>query len=479
MSITLTDEQFGGVKEGASWFELCENAIDQYGFEVETKTWNEDRGSYDYSSRNVAPSSIRPFVFTGFAGSGKSTCVGSMIEHIGLKPEEVMFMAPTGKAAKVLSRKLKESGWPIGATTIHKAIYMPKSARADAIEIQIKGIENHVLFLRSKGDAGAKHHDPLIAALDVKDAESKIASMTIELGEAMDSEGPKFNLKSASEIPPEVKLFVIDEASMVGTEIVIDLESFGIPIMAIGDPGQLPPVGDDWGFDMENPNVFLKEIHRQAADNPIIRLATMAREGRNIPIADYGDGVRVVSRRNDDVTFNMERDAMVLVGTNKKRWDITTRIRKELGWTETGPMEGEPLLVCRNSRQYPGLVNGTLLRCKKDIGDLTNANARIKLSAIDEDVGGLEYDMWVTQGLFEEHVFRRKGAHSAPDREAFRANKECEHVDWGHAITVHKSQGSEFEDVALHDESPVFRQDAQRWLYTGITRASHKLTVIV
>jgi len=479
MSITLTDEQFSGVKEGALWYENCENSIDQYGFEVETKTWNEERESYDYASRNVAPSSIQPFVFTGFAGSGKSTCVGSMIEHIGLTPDEVMFMAPTGKAAKVLSRKLKESGWPSGATTIHKAIYMPKSARADALEIQIKGIENHVLFLRTNGDAGAKHPDHSIASMDVKTAESKIAGLIIELGDAMNNEGPKFNLKSASELPPEVKLIVIDEASMVGTEIVADLESFGIPIMAIGDPGQLPPVGDSWGFDMEMPNVFLKEIHRQAADNPIIRLATMAREGRNIPIADYGDDVRVVARRNDDVTFNMKRDAMVLVGTNKKRWDVTAKIRTECGWEETGPMKDEPLLVCRNSRQYPGLVNGTLLRCTEDIGNLNNASARINLKAIDEDVGGMEYDIWATQGLFEEHAFRNKGSHSAPDREAFRANKECEHVDWGHAITVHKSQGSEFEDVALHDESPVFRQDAQRWLYTGITRASHKLTVIV
>lgn len=479
MSITLTDEQFGGVKLGASWFNECGEAINEHGYEVEVKTYNEAKDNYDYTMRTIAPQSIAPFVFTGFAGSGKSTCVGSMIEHIGLTPSEVMYMAPTGKAAKVLTRKLKESGWPSVATTIHKAIYMPKAARADAIDRQIEGLNKHIRFLRSKGQDGEKHWDPMVASLDVKKAEQKVATLMIELGEAMDKEGPKFNLKSASEIPPEVRLFVIDEASMVGTDVVIDLQSFGIPIMAIGDPGQLPPVGDDWGFDMERPNVFLKEIHRQAADNPIIQLATMAREGRQIPIGDYGDGVRVLSRRNDDVTYNMDRDAMVLIGTNKKRWDVTTRIRKELGYTETGPMAGEPLLMCRNSTQHAGLVNGTLLRCLDDVGNLENANSRIKLKVGDEDTGGIDYDLWVTQGLFEEHVFRRKGSHSAPDREAFKANKECEHVDWGHAITVHKSQGSEFEDVALHDESPVFRQDAQRWLYTGITRASKLLTLIV
>lgn len=477
--ITPTDEQFAGIKLGGLWWEETQKSIAEHGYEVETKVWDEGMERYRHGFRRIAPSSIRPFVFTGYAGSGKSTCVGALIEHLGLTPKQVMFMAPTGKAAKVLSRKLKESGWPIGAITIHKGIYIPKTEKADMIDRQIVDLLQHKKYVESAGDAGQPHHDPEYAAYDTKQTDQLIAELTVELSELMEREGLKFNLKDVSEFPPDVELIVVDEASMVGTEIVMDLESFGVPILAIGDPGQLPPVGDDWGFSMQDPDVFLKEIHRQAADNPIIHLATLARQGRALPVKDYGDGVRVVNRRDDDVTYNMDRDAMVLVGTNKKRWAITDRIRKELGYTETGPMEGEPLLVCRNSRTRPGLVNGTLLRCTEDHGDLENGIGWFKLKAEDEEVADLTYELNVTQGLFEEHYFRKKGAHSAPDHDAFRANKENEHVDWGHAITVHKSQGSEFDDVALHDESPVFRQDAQRWLYTGITRASKQLTVIV
>lgn len=450
MSITLTDQQWSGVKKAAAWFVQAE------------QTWEP-----------------LPFVFAGYAGSGKSTCVGAVIEHIGLSAEQVMYMAPTGKAAKVLTTKLAESGWPNKATTIHKAIYMPKRAKADALDRQIDQLNEHILYLRSNGDSGTRHWHHEVAAMDVKQSERKVAEVTLELGEAMDREGPTFTLKSNMDIPEEVRIFVVDEASMVGSEVAQDLIKFGLPILAIGDPGQLSPVGDTWGFAMEDPDVFLTEIHRQAAENPIIRLATMARQGKELKVGDYGDGVRVLNRRDDDVTYNMERDAMVLIGTHKKRWSVTKRIRKELGIDCSGPVKDEPLLVCKNSTQKAGLVNGTFLICNEDHGDLLDKRARFQLQVIDPDAGDLEHNLWVTQGLFEEHRFRRKNAHSAADRDAFKANKECEHVDWGHAITVHKSQGSEFDDVALHDESPVFRADAKRWLYTGITRSSKLLTVIV
>ena len=450
MSITLTDHQWAGVKTAADWYKESKDALHS-----------------------------KPCVFTGYAGSGKSTCVGAMIEHIGLGPESVMYMAPTGKAAKVLSRKLRESGWSADATTIHKAIYMPRGDRADAIDREIEALHKHVLFTKSNGEDGKKHWDPKYTMMDLKDLDREISDLTADLGEVMGSEGPKFTLKSPDDILGETKLFVVDEASMVGTTLAEDLAYFGKPILAIGDPGQLPPVGDDWGFDMTNPDVFLSEIHRQAADNPIIHLATLAREGEVLKVGDYGNGVRVLNRRDDDVTYNMDRDAMVLVGTHRKRWAVTKRIRQELGMHEgEGPCKDEPLLVCRNSSRVPALVNGTFLTSTQDHGELKSGRARFQLAAKDEELG-MNHSLWVTQGLFEEHRFKKRNGHTAPDREAFRANKECEHVDWGHAITVHKSQGSEFDDVALHDESPAFRNASHRWLYTGITRASDKLTVLV
>jgi len=408
-----------------------------------------------------------------------STCVGAMIDHIGLNPDKVQFMAPTGKAAKVLTSKLRADGWGNPATTIHKAIYTPKAMQADRIKREIDQVDLHRDWIASKGQIGKEHHDEQIRAMKLDQVDRHLAKLENALREAMDSEGPSFVLKQEDEISPDVELFVVDEASMVGTRLAEDLALFGRPILALGDPGQLPPVGEPWGFNLDDPNVFLTEIHRQATDNPIIQLATMARQGKDLKVGDYGEGVRVIRRRDDNVTLDLDRDAMVLCGTHKTRWKLTKKIRQALGITETGPMADEPLLVCRNSKKHPGLVNGSILRNIGDHGDLQNGNARITLDVIDDDADGLQYQLTCAQPIFEEHVFRQQNSYSAPTKAAYAAKAQCEHLDFGHVLTVHKSQGSEWDDVVVHDESGVFRDQGSRWLYTGITRAAKDLTVVV
>lgn len=89
-------------------------------------------------------------------------------------------------------------------------------------------------------------------------------------------------------------LIVLDEVSMVNQQIAEDLRSFGKKILVMGDPGQLPPVAGAGAFTNREPDAFLAEIHRQAADSPIIRLATAARLGKPIRVGDYGDGVQVL-----------------------------------------------------------------------------------------------------------------------------------------------------------------------------------------
>lgn len=462
-SITLTDHQFAEVKKAADWYKRAEQRTDSFFNNYGDPFLNTDQS----------------YTFCGYAGSGKSTCVGSMIDYLGLDQSQVMFMAPTGKAAKVLSGKLENDGWGTGATTIHKAIYMPKSMKADAIKRELDAHELQRDYIVSGGEIGREHIDVRVATMNKDQLDRKMSELEHALREAMGGEGPSFSLKHPDDIHEDVELFVIDEASMVGTTLAQDLASFGRPILAIGDPGQLPPVGDTCGFNMQEPDTFLTEIHRQAAENPIIRLATMARKGIDLKVGDYGDGVRVVKRRDDDVTCNMDREAMVLVGTHKTRWSTTKKIRTALGITQTGPMEDEPILVCRNSKKHPSLVNGTILRNKYNHGDLVNGHSRIDLTLIDDDAQGLEYPLSCAQPLFEEHVFRQQNAFSATTKAAYAAKAQCEHVDFGHVLTVHKSQGSEWDDVVVHDESGVFRQDSAKWLYTGITRAAKQLTVVV
>jgi exodeoxyribonuclease-5 len=472
MAVTLTDHQFSAVKEVAEWYQEA------------------NRRRSDFERRSFGSNHLtngQSFTFCGYAGSGKSTCVAAMIEKLGLKPEEVGFMAPTGKAAKVLSDKLRADGWDRGATTIHSAIYTPKRQRADAIQHKIEQLEAHLEW-RIETAFNDDYADRLPDGspgynMSAQEITKKLDRLDSDLEAALDelqhSDGPSFALKHPDQLDSDIRLFCVDETSMVDMDLATDLASFGKPVLAIGDPGQLPPVAGKWGFNLENPDVFLTEIHRQAADNPIIHLATMAREGKELEIGDYGDGVRVISRRDDNVTLDMDREAMVLCGTHKTRWRLTKKIREALGITETGPMMDEPLLIVKNSQKYPSLVNGSIVRCGTDIGVLQKGNARLEMTIFDDDANGVQYDLEGAQAIFEEHMYRKQNAYSAPPKLAFAAKKQCEQIDFGHVLTVHKSQGSEWDNVVLHDESGVFRGEGQRWLYTGVTRAAKELTVVV
>ena len=95
---------------------------------------------------------------------------------------------------------------------------------------------------------------------------------------------PRFVLNEQS-IVRDAKLIVLDEVSMVGAEMAHDLLAFGKPILVLGDPGQLPPIKGDGAFTSDDPDVMLTEIHRQAGESAIIRLATLARQASRSPTA--------------------------------------------------------------------------------------------------------------------------------------------------------------------------------------------------
>ena len=120
-------------------------------------------------------------------------------------------------------------------------------------------------------------------------------------------------------------LIVIDECSMVDDELGRDLLSFGKPILVLGDPAQLPPVKGAGFFTESEPDVMLTEIHRQARDNPIIRLSQTIREGGEVAYGDYGEA-QVIRRDEIDAEQVMAAD-QVLVGLNKTRRAYNLRIR--------------------------------------------------------------------------------------------------------------------------------------------------------
>jgi exodeoxyribonuclease-5 len=271
----------------------------------------------------------------------------------------------------------------------------------------------------------------------------------------------KLNFESAVR---DADVVIIDECSMVGPDLGRDLESFGKRILVLGDPAQLPPI-DGAGYFTERctPDIMLTEIHRQAADNPIIALATKARQGERIEVGAYGES-RVI-RRKDLLPEVVMASDQLLVGMNKTRHSSNARIRVLRKFDADTPMPGERL-VCLKNWKDPILLNGSLWDvddCWHDRGELL-----VELELTPDEEGGLPR---CTARVPLVH-FQGKSADLDP-----KVRKRFPEFDYGYALTCHKAQGSQWDKVCVIDESGVFREDAHRWLYTAITRAAVQLVV--
>lgn len=279
---------------------------------------------------------------------------------------------------------------------------------------------------------------------------------------------PLFKLNDESPLR-DAKLLIIDEASMIGSRLARDLLSFGVPVLVLGDPAQLPPVYDDAGFFNKAPADFLlTEIHRQARDNPIIRMATTVREGKTLLGGDFGCS-RVVNAYDVALEDGLVAVDQVLVGRNDTRHEINRQLRERLGFHGSIPLPGDRLVCLRNNHGL-GLFNGSIWHAR-DVR--ANGNDVVELDIDPDDdtlaaVNGVEAHLAFFRGTEEEEL-----------RGLSRSERfEFEDFAFGYALTVHKAQGSEWSTVAVLDQSSTFGKDADRWLYTAITRAADCLTLI-
>jgi exodeoxyribonuclease-5 len=253
-----------------------------------------------------------------------------------------------------------------------------------------------------------------------------------------------------------IDLIILDEASMVGPEAAHDLLSLGKPILAVGDPGQLPPVFGPGFFTGSEPDALLTQIHRQAAGNPIIELATEARRGEYLAPGAYGDSY--VTRGFDGRLADFDA---VICGRNLTRQRLNKKIRRELGFAGPFPMIGERLLVLRN-RHEKRLSNGDLVT----VADVAYERLRdgfLPIVVATDD--GRRVEIRAPVDLLINDDTNQGGSMGDP-------------VVWGYAITGHKAQGSQWGDILVVDESPCFREHKNNWLYTAITRAAERVTIV-
>jgi len=381
---------------------------------------------------------ITPFVYRvgGYAGTGKTHLLCKLRSEIDIFNGRinVAYATFTGKASSVLKVKLTEnnaikSNDYVG--TIHGLIYVPKT-KYD------KRLKTHVII-------GWKlvNHDEFF-----------------------------------------YDIIIIDEGSMVSKEIWTDLIKFGVPIIVVGDHGQLPPVSAKSFSLMTHPDFILEKIHRQAEDNPIIQLSAFVRKNGYIPDNTvWSPGVfkipwehKKTQRIWNDVDHNQH--ITVLCGFNVTRCALNKSIRTRLAYKKDTPYPGERIVCLRNNHDIK-LMNGqigTLLWLMPEEKDLYRITVEVdgELHPYECMAHTITFGQ-VAYTIYGEDQETKELRDYVGDR-----GYQLDYFDFGYCISVHKSQGSEWNKIILFEQRTRHWDDDyyKRWLYTGITRAKEKLMVV-
>lgn len=360
-------------------------------------------------------SSASPYLtLGGYAGTGKSTILTQLCRNF---PQlRVAMISLTGKAVGVLKKK-RDPHRPVLYSTIHSLIYLP-----------ILGDNDEIIGWEMRPKEGSK---------------------------ADSGTGP---------VVPRLDLIINDEASMTSDEIFRDLLSYNIPILFVGDHGQLPPINSDFNL-MENPALRLEQIHRQAADNPIIKIATQAREQGWLERRAYSPTVQVLSQTSilySDIYSQLlqgDSDSLIICATNNQRVNLNKKVLAELN--QTTLFAGARLICLRNDRNT-GLYNGQ--HCfLEEIHNIEQDYAEVTL--IPDGFEGQKIKLKISTDCF----------HNPKPEPKYR---KFPMFDFGYAITCHKAQGSQAKRVYVMGSGFGDKDMKKRWLYTAVTRAEEELFVI-
>ncbi|MEJ6755281.1 MAG: AAA family ATPase [Flavobacteriales bacterium] len=420
------------------------------------------------STRNI-------FLLKGYAGTGKTSLISSLVNSLSFVGKKSSLLAPTGRAAKVLSKYSKKS-----ASTIHRKIYWINSNKSGNTYIKLK--EN-------------------------------THSNTI---------------------------FIVDEASMIpessdkgfGNRSLLDdlieyvYNGIGCKLILIGDTAQLPPVSLDISpalseiflsenYSKEILSFSLSEVVRQDKSSTILVNATNIRNQIsnsifNIPKFLVSDDV-IRIETGDELQENLESNynkggtpnTIVLCRSNKRANIYNQQIRSRIKYLEEEISTGDLLMVVRNNYFWLGEKNSSELIANGDIIEVLSVNKIltkhgfkfadvtirlidfleekeidliVMLDTITLETSSLSYEEY--QKLYHEISKDYNG-----DRKKIKEDKYLNalQVKFSYAITCHKSQGGQWENVFVdlgYFKNEMLDLGYLRWMYTAITRASKKLYLI-
>jgi len=373
--------------------------------------------------------SEKVFRLDGYAGTGKTTIAQALAAQV---KGEVVSAAYTGKAAS----RLRNMGMS-NATTIHRLLYKPGGQSNERLVQMVVELEKIIA-------------DPNL--------EKRARELQVEIArEKRRLQQPSWQYDPSARVQ-QAALIIIDEWSMIDERIHNDLCKAAEKILYLGDPFQLPPIKGASPVADLPVDMMLEEIHRQAAENPLLVAATKVRNGERLSLGEtaneHGRFTHVPRSATSWATF---ADAdVILVGRNATRRAMNTRWRERKGYTGT-LQPGETVITLSNDHEL-GVYNG-------ELGTVTKVDVYV-----DEAVLTIEFPDRIVTGLYAWiGMLQGKDWSVRPHR--------SQAVDYGYALTGHKFQGSETEDVVVYNEG-VGGVDPARWLYTCITRATTTCTVV-
>ena len=364
---------------------------------------------------------------SGAAGTGKTTLIKYFIDRLELKMENVLFVAFMGKAAVQMAR----TGLP--AKTIHSAIY-------DYVE-SIARDEDGKMIIKSNGKPKIIHR------FELKDHLSK-----------------------------KIKLIVVDEGSMVDPNIGRDLLSFNIPVVVLGDLNQLPPVFGD-PFFLKEPDIILKQIMRQAENDPIVWLANQVLDGNELKPGVYGNSA--VIKKSDITDFNLKKADMIITGTNKLRYNINQYMRESIkGIKKLEYPHVNEKVICKKNNWGQSIGDNIYL-----MNGLTGFVDTIYRESYNKKSMKMDFRPDFSKKIFRGIEFDYKHMYSIPgatnENDSNPYNFLYDKFEYGYAITTHSSQGSSWENVLYFHEPFLSGDDNKKLLYTGITRASKSVVIVI
>ncbi len=424
------------------------------------------------------------YLLKGYAGTGKTTIVGTIVSNLWKAKKSAVLMAPTGRAAKVISNYSAKE-----AFTIHKKIYFPKKEKNGGVKFVLQP---------------NKHKNTIF----IVDEASMIP-----------------------DTPGDSKLF--ENGSLLDDLMQYVYSGYQCKLLLIGDTAQLPPVKLDLSpaldertlslnYNKEVTKMELDEVVRQEQDSGILVNATVLREAlSNVSYDTFKfdlngfndiirlvDGYDIMDAINDAYSNLGNEDTAIIVRSNKRANLYNQQIRSRILFNENELTSGDYLMVVKNNYYWikptteAGFIaNGDIIEVLEifkiqelygfrfaevkvrmvDYPKMQSFETVLLLDTIEAETPSLPYEdsnrlYQEVQKDYESETSNYKRFLKIKGNKHFNALQ----VKFSYAITCHKSQGGQWNTVFVeHPYLPNgIDKDYLRWLYTAVTRAKEKLYLI-